>query len=101
MLRKIQLTLFLMSVILLPLAEWRIIGLPINHRPLKIDLDGFLSASLFDIMFFAFSLSMLPPIARAIREKKLFSWNLTYWIFGFALIAIVYVTLRPHLPFLT
>ena len=101
MLRKIQLTLFLMSVALLPLGEWRIIGLPINHRPLIIDLDGFLSVSLFDLTFFVFSLSMLPTIAQAFREKRLFSWYLTYWVFGFALIAIVYATLKPHLPFLT
>lgn len=90
-----------MSVTLLPLAEWRIIGLPINHRPLIIDLDGFVSASLFDLTFLVFSLSMLPTIAQALKEKRLFSWYLTYWVFGFALIAIVYVTLKPHLPFLT
>jgi hypothetical protein len=101
MLRKVQHALFLLSVLLLPLAEWRTFGAPINHRPLTIDLNGFMSASIFDLTFFIFSLAMLPTVAQALRGGRLFSWYLTYWVFGFGLIAITYVALEPSLPFLT
>lgn len=101
MLRKVQHVFFLLSVVLLPLAEWRIIGAPINHRTLTIDLNGFMSASLFDLAFFIFSLAMLPTVVRAIKGGGLFSWHLTYWAFGFGLIAITYATQEPSLPFLT
>ncbi|MDD4907502.1 MAG: hypothetical protein PHJ00_00410 [Candidatus Omnitrophica bacterium] len=98
---QIRILLFCILVALLPFAEWKFIGLPIKGRPIVIDLNSYLSASVFDIVFVFFAISCVPLIWRAYKKKLLFDWHLFCWGICAILAVILFFQQRVKLPYLT
>ena len=98
---QIRILLFCILVALLPFAEWKFIGLPIKGRPIVIDLNSYLSASVFDIVFIFFAISCVPLIWRIYKKRLLFDWHLFCWGICAILAVILFFQQRAKLPYLT
>jgi len=98
---KITRIFFLLCVVLLPFAEWKIFVLPLNGKTLGVDWTGYRSGSAFDLAFFVFCILLLPCVWDFIKEKRFLNPYLVFWIPAFLLAPVLYVYLRPHLPYLT
>jgi hypothetical protein len=97
----LQRVLFVVSLVLLPLAEWRILYLPINGRVFGVDLTGYRSVSLFDVVFFGLAVLTVPDAWRWLRERRWQRWALAFWAPAVLLIPTLFLYLRPRLPYLT
>jgi len=93
--------LFILCVVLLPFAEWRIFSLPLHGRKLGIDWTGYRSASAFDFVYFLFLILLLSCLWRFIKERRFVSHYMLFWIPAIVLIPVLYLYLWPHFPYLT
>jgi len=66
-----------------------------------IDLTGYRSASLFDFAYFVFMILLIPSSWSFIREKTFSNYYLLFWAPAVILIPVLYVYLRPSMPYLT
>jgi hypothetical protein len=99
----LKLTTWLLATLLitLPFSEWKFIGLPLRGRPLFIDSDQYLSASVFDVVYIILAIASLPILWNWVRARKYRNPALIHWLIGLVLVAVVWSQLQPTLPFLT
>jgi len=93
--------LFILCLLLLPFAEWRIFYLPINGRIPGIDLTGYRSASAFDLTYFVFMIFLLPFVWKFFKEKTFANRYLLFWIPAIILAPVLFLYLWPQMPYLT
>jgi len=93
--------LFILCLVLLPFAEWRIFSLALHGRKSGIDWAGYRSASAFDLAYFFFFIFLLPWVWRFIKDRRFISPYMLFWIPAIILVPILYVYLWPDLPYLT
>ncbi len=93
--------LFVAALFLLPAADWRLIVLPVGGKSWAVDMTGRGSASLFDVVFLFFCLTLAPAIWSFCRSRRLLSFKLTHWYAGAALLLLLLATNEHALPYLT
>ncbi len=88
-------------LVLLPFAEWKFIGLPINDRPFRINFDQYLSVSAFDLVFVALLVAFIPTFRQILSGGIHLCLRQLSWAFGIALVLLLFYQQRPSLPWLT
>lgn len=93
--------LFLVVLLLAPFAEWRFIGLPLHGRPIHVDLDSYLSVSLFDVAFTLLGCAASYHFIRFARRSLPQALYLAHWLIALAIVGVLFISLDPLLPWLT